>query len=210
MTADADPTATAAATLAALQTRLHRLEFLLTGTPPTSASDPLPIPADSLRHQLAALSRDLRLLQAKSKTVAEIVSIHAQFPEVFESTHPAVPRAAAASLSPPEMAATLLMAATDMQSAASQLVAVEDTPVPDAALSGALVELLPRLQRVEVLQDVHARRIAELRLRSARVLEQWYLVGIEGTNECFAEWDERTFELEKRIARKVAAAREDY
>jgi hypothetical protein len=41
-----------------------------------------------------------------------------------------------------------------------------------------------------------------LRARSARVLEEWYLVGVEGTNECFAEWDQRLERTEREVNRR--------
>lgn len=42
-----------------------------------------------------------------------------------------------------------------------------------------------------------------MRRRSLRVLERWYLVGIEGVNECFAEWDERTLEADRVVTRRL-------
>ena len=48
----------------------------------------------------------------------------------------------------------------------------------------------------------------ELRKRTAGVLEKWYLVGVEGVNECFAEWDERTLEVDRWLGRKSREAGE--
>lgn len=78
-----------------------------------------------------------------------------------------------------------------------------DTPVPEPASSAALIELLPRIQQAEVVQDAQAKRIAELRRRSLAVMERWYLVGVEGANSCFAEWDERTFWVDKQLSRRL-------
>jgi hypothetical protein len=100
------------------------------------------------------------------------------------------------------------MSAPEYHATASQLVAINDAPIPDPALSASLVELLPRLQRAQAVQEEQMRKIAELRQRSAKVLEQWFLIGIEGVNECFAEWDERTFEMDKLLSRRIAAAKE--
>jgi hypothetical protein len=90
------------------------------------------------------------------------------------------------------------------------LAAINDTPIPSPGLSAGLVELLPRIQRAEVLQAAQERKIAELRARSAKVLEAWFLCGVQGVNECFAEWDERTFECEKVVTRRLAMEKEEY
>ena len=45
------------------------------------------------------------------------------------------------------------------------------------------------------------REIVELKRKTAEVLERWYLVGVEGVNECAAEWDGRTEEVERGIGR---------
>lgn len=67
--------------------------------------------------------------------------------------------------------------------------------------SAELVGLIPRVNRVEALQAAQGREMAELRGRTVRVLERWYLVGVEGVNECVAEWDERTLGVERGVGR---------
>ena len=76
-------------------------------------------------------------------------------------------------------------------------------------MSTDLIALIPRINRAEVVQQTQAREIAELRRRSAALLERWYLLGIEGVNECFAEWDERTLEVDKLLSRKLKMAEEE-
>lgn len=105
-----------------------------------------------------------------------------------------------------QQAAVVLAAAASFHAAASQLSSVADTPVPAASASAGLVALLPRLQRAQVVQAAQQRRAAELRARSARVLEQWFLLGVDGVNQCFTEWDERTFAVDRTLSRAIAAA----
>lgn len=49
--------------------------------------------------------------------------------------------------------------------------------------------------------------IAELRVRSARLLERWYLNCTEGCNERFADWDERIAELDRIMSRLIRIAK---
>ncbi|KAA8897418.1 hypothetical protein FN846DRAFT_963726 [Sphaerosporella brunnea] len=203
---DTDAIETTSANIDGLGTRLQRLEFVLAGTcedPSTELSNVAGTGGEaSIRPRIATLQRDLARLQQKSRTVAEILSIHAQFPDVFGTT---TARVSASTLLTEEKATTVLMSAPEYQAAASQLVAINDAPIPDPALSASLVELMPRLQRAQAVQDEYMRKIAELRLRTAKVLEHWFLVGVEGVNECFAEWDERTFEMDKVLSQRIAA-----
>lgn len=78
-----------------------------------------------------------------------------------------------------------------------------DTPIPNPSASVDLVSLVPRISRAEVVQQTQATEIADLRKRSAALLERWYLLGIESVNDCFAEWDERTLEVDKLLSRKI-------
>jgi hypothetical protein len=103
----------------------------------------------------------------------------------------------------PEKMTTVLSAAPEYHAASSQLTSIMDSPIPDPAVSADLVMLLPRIHRVEVVQETQAKKIAMLRRRSAALLEQWFLVGIQGVNECFAEWDERTFAVDKVLSKEL-------
>ena len=189
----------------------------------------------TVAEHLASLQRDLQKLQAKSRTVAEILAIcnhpappppfprmaaprsntgwaDAAYPFLFSSI-PGVPPLPDGSDDDDDggavleqQAAVVLAAAASFHAAASQLSSVADTPVPAASASAGLVALLPRLQRAQVVQAAQQRRAAELRARSARVLEQWFLLGVDGVNQCFTEWDERTFAVDRTLSRAIAAA----
>ncbi len=53
-----------------------------------------------------------------------------------------------------------------------------------------------------MLQDEQAREMAALRTRSARVIQRWYELGVLGESECWAEWEGRVMEVEKRVRRE--------
>ena len=55
---------------------------------------------------------------------------------------------------------------------------------------------------MDLLQDSQSKEIADLRLRTASVLQRWYEVGVLGRGECWTEWDERMMEVEKKIRRE--------
>lgn len=84
-----------------------------------------------------------------------------------------------------------------------------DSPIPNPNTSIELISLIPRINKVELLQEAQIKEISELRKRSARLLERWYLVGVEGGNECAAEWEERTGVVERVVGRVERGIREE-
>lgn len=71
-------------------------------------------------------------------------------------------------------------------------------------LSVSLISLQPRLARLELLQESHAREVDHLRLRSASVLQRWYALGVLEGGECWTEWERRVTDVEKRVRREEA------
>jgi len=82
------------------------------------------------------------------------------------------------------------------------LAAVKDLTIPDPEISADLIGLQPRIDRVSVLQEGMLQEMSELRSRSTKVLERWYLEGVEGVNKDFAEWDERLRDVEVSVMRR--------
>ncbi|CUS07379.1 unnamed protein product [Tuber aestivum] len=202
-------------TVRSLETRLRRIEFVLSGTSEDPVSDLFALRnagrENSVHARLAALEHDLAKLCRKSTTVKEMIDLHKNCPEIFKAaqTHPhATSSSSSSTLTPCEKLSTALTAAPSIHATSSQLTSIRDTPIPDPNVSADLIALLPRINRTEIMQQTQAREIAELRRRSAALLERWYLLGVEGVNECFAEWDERTLEVDKLLSRKLRMAEE--
>ncbi|TGZ85525.1 hypothetical protein EX30DRAFT_337872 [Ascodesmis nigricans] len=187
-----------------LEFRLRRIEYLLAGTCEDPAGelealdsagrDSLVIP------RLAALDRKLAGIIKDSPAMQELLQLHNDYPELFKAPAPYANQSD--TLEPPEKAAVVLASAPEYQAASSQLSSVMDSPLPDTATLTRLIDLFPRIRTAEQRQQSQTERLAGLRKRSAVLLEKWYLVGIEGVNDCFMEWDERTFAVEKVIQRR--------
>jgi hypothetical protein len=63
------------------------------------------------------------------------------------------------------------------------------------------------LAEVERRQEVQARKVEELKARSAAVLQRWYEVGVLGAGECWGEWEARVMDVERGV-RGLEKARE--
>ena len=73
--------------------------------------------------------------------------------------------------------------------------------IPSSSLSTALIFLRPRLAKLASLQDAQAKEMAVLRARSAQAVQRWYELSVLGQGECWAEWEGRMEEGEKRVRR---------
>ena len=79
---------------------------------------------------------------------------------------------------------------------------LKDLPIPPTSASTRLISLGPRISKVGVEQGRQREELQGLRARSAKVIEQWYELGILGTGECWAEWESRLETMEKQVRRR--------
>ena len=237
MAASAAPDSTTLATLASLQYRLHRLVFYLTGETESleqpksgSANGPHATPHARLvaaEEKLAELARrkpgirgllelgtlsealysytgEVSPLTQRSLSTGEA---EANYPDLFHpsTSSPALPT----TLSPTELLAIVTASAPEYHQTASRLTALKDLPLPPTDSSSALISLLPRMAKVELEQEGQEREIADLRERSAKVVQTWYEAGVRGEGECWGEWEGRVTEVEKGIRRKELMRRRE-
>lgn len=120
-------------------------------------------------------------------------------PDLFQTTPPhQIPE----GLTTQTLASIVLSYATAFPETASRLTSLNDLPVPDAQSSAALINLQPQLDRLAQTQSEQAAEISELRVRTARVLQRWYDVGLVGSGECWAEWEGRLEDVEREVRRR--------
>lgn len=201
---------TAAATLSMLEERLHRLDYAING-------DVLPIeddnkdnelqPRASAAARLRTLERALKTLTTKSHAVSDILQIQQQCPELF---HAADEQTIPSTLHPASLAQLILAHEGLYKTASSQLSTLHDnSTIPDTAPLVKLIGLEPRIEKVEAKQIEQAREFADLRLRSMRLLENWYKLGVLDMGEKWADWEERLRDCEIMVRRKEAAKRRE-
>lgn len=120
-------------------------------------------------------------------------------PDVFQSTNSdGLPTAS----STPEILAIISSSAPVYPTTASRLTSIKDLPIPSAESSAALIALLPRLKRLEILQESQDQELAQLRLRSASAMKRWYELGPLGGSECWTEWESRMTNIERLVRRE--------
>ena len=189
-------------TLSLLEDRIRPLTYLIHGT---TTLPSLP-PSSSASARLRNLERALHVLTSHSPAAADILALQKSHPNIF---HPATTTTTAPSLSPASLAALVLAHTQLYTSTSSHLSHLASTPLPDPASIIQLVNLQPRIARAIAKQEQQAREIAELRARSARVVEQWYESGVLGMGEQWAGWEERIREGEILVRRREARLRRE-
>ncbi|KAJ5149251.1 hypothetical protein N7448_000829 [Penicillium atrosanguineum] len=198
--------AVAGATIELLEARLRRLSYLLTGATewtgvPTDPEKPTSH-EETVSRRVARLERELEKLSRNVPAVGDVIQLHDRFPDLFEPppTHE-VPE----GLSTRTLSSIVLSYATAFPETASRLTSLNDLPVPDAQSSADLIELQPKLDSLAQTQAQQAETISELRVRTARVLQRWYEVGLVGGGECWAEWEGRLEDVEREVRRREVA-----
>ena len=195
---------TTAATLALLDERLRRVNYALHGDSEVGDSDPSQTPRSAIA-RLRALERTLAQLCVRSPATAEVLALQKAHPSLFHPHSSNLP----STLRPSQLAALILAHSQLYTSVSANLTQLQDTRVPDPAGTVKLLDLAPRIEKARVRQEKQAREVAELRARSARVVEQWLEVGMLGMSERWAEWEERLREVEIVVRRREGAKRRE-
>ncbi|EZF31236.1 hypothetical protein H109_00466 [Trichophyton interdigitale MR816] len=200
-------TNTAADTIELLETRLRRIEFLLTGQTnwagePEQAAEPPASVRETVSARLAELEHGLRRLSARVPAVQDVLKLYSRYPDLFQSASTHTPPA---TMTPATLASIVLSYATAFPETASRLSSLQDLPIPPASASTALVELQPRIDRALETQRRQAQEIAELRVQSTLLMKRWVEVGVVGGGEVWGEWEERMKMVERGVRREEKA-----
>lgn len=100
-----------------------------------------------------------------------------------------------------------MASASAYPSTASRLTSVLDVAIPPAELSAQLIDLQPRIAKAETVQTAQNSDIAQLRERSAAVIQRWYTNDILSAGDTWAELEGRVEQVEQRV-RRVTKARQ--
>ncbi|KAK4502338.1 hypothetical protein PRZ48_005763 [Zasmidium cellare] len=195
---------TAIDTLQMLHERLARIDYVVNGD--DIAQEDLK-PNASAKARLAALERSLNTLAASSLGVSDVLQLHNSHPELFHSSDPKdVP-----TTLPPAALAQLILAHDHLyRTTSTQLSTLnENKEVPDASALTKLIALQPRIEKIEARQAQQASEFAELRARSAKIVEQWYENGVLDMGEKWTAWEERLKDCEILVRRKEAAKKRE-
>ncbi|KAI9684124.1 MAG: hypothetical protein M1829_003394 [Trizodia sp. TS-e1964] len=184
-------------TLAALESRVRRIEFALSGDCSTDQDQLRKIITDHDTRPVAAritdLEEGLKSLAEKSTVVADILKLYSKHPDYFQLIPPnEIPSA----LESAELLSIVLSSATDFPTTASRLTSIFDMPIPPPELSASLLAHQPRMNKIALLQEAQAKEVQQLRERSAAILERWYTMNVLSGGDCWAEWEERVTHAE--------------
>ncbi|KAL4949628.1 hypothetical protein BDW69DRAFT_188144, partial [Aspergillus filifer] len=200
---------TTLSTLTLLETRLNRLTYLLTGDTTWSGVPELPSKPknidETVARRLEKLERDLERLRERESVVGDLLGVYDRFPDLFKpsssspttstSAQPQSPTDETTEDSTQEptpdidtQKAIILSYATSIPETSSRLSSLSETPLPDTALSTSLISQIPRMNSLAAKQDVQAKEIAELRVKTANLLRRYYELSVLGAGEVWGDW----------------------
>ncbi|KAH7037263.1 putative nuclear distribution protein RO10 [Microdochium trichocladiopsis] len=185
-------------TISLLEARLLRIEHHLYGHTTPQNKNTAARSLRELEHRFRKITQDVHVYN-------ELLKIYKSYPDLFHSPNPSEPPSL---LSPDAIRAIVLASAASYPATASSLTAINDTPIPDPALSAALVALIPRMKAVEATQLAQNAEIAALRAQSELVLRQWYERGVMGYSNFLAGVEDR-MEVVERDIRRIERAQEE-
>lgn len=190
-------------TLLSLEERTRRVEYALIGNLDREAEHEATTAASgSAIARLRRLEHTLRIFSSKSPVVSDILAIQNKSPHLF---HVVDGGEVPASLSTSSLASLVLAHAKLYQTISAQLPQLQGSTIPDSGAAIKLTELRPRIEQVRANQDRQKTEFAELRLRSAQAVENWYGNGVLGMGENWVQWEERLRNAEIVVRRREAA-----
>ncbi|KAL8790102.1 MAG: hypothetical protein Q9213_000804 [Squamulea squamosa] len=194
---------TAISTLDDLQARLQRLEYFLSGS--DDAQAPLEAAVSKGRDhtilaRLSKLEHTLHSLSEKSPVIHDLLQLQQAHPTLFHPSKSEL-NAIPSNLSTEEILAIVTSHGSLYHQTASQLMSIRDLAIPSSSLSASLISLQPRIAKMQTLHEVQAKEMAALRARSAKAVQRWYELGVLAHGECWAEWEGRMEECEKKVRR---------
>ncbi|KEF61630.1 uncharacterized protein A1O9_03198 [Exophiala aquamarina CBS 119918] len=211
-----EPEVAARATLALLETRLHRLEFLLTGKSNESGNPPSVLqPAsgnDTIRSKLNTLEDGLRNLKNLNgpaglilRDIDRLSSTHADLFDPLSKPDSNIPKSEDFAT----LASIVLSHATLYPETASRLSSLQTLQIPPAEQSSKLIALSPGLEESRKVGRQMEQEVRELRERSVRCLEWWVKIGVVGMGEMWEDWETRIADVERNVIRWERRARDE-
>ena len=216
-----------------LEIRLRRLEYYLSGSddPQPSLKATVTKGRDhTVAARLSTLERRLHNMSENSPVIHDLLQIRKSacrqlkgpspklrlswhsteraHPTLFHLSHSDLDTIPS-NLSSEEILAIVAAHGPLYHQTASQLTSIHDLAIPSSSLSTSLISLQPRISKLQYLQEAQAKEMAALRARSAKAVQRWYELGVLGQGECWAEWEGRMEECEKKVRRAVGDQKRD-
>jgi len=205
-------------TLATLERRLRRIEFVTSG----GGAEDSPTAGDA-KTRLKALEARFSSLQDSSPSARALIQLcmilfvaasYLDAKQVQDTSTPEAFRKSVidASSSQPthdQKLAIVQAAADSFKATASNLSQLSGLTVPDASALSPIPALHQRLVNAEAMQNDQAVEIELLRTRTANALAQWYQNMVIGESQQWSEWESRLARVEQVLRRRATATRNE-
>jgi hypothetical protein len=205
-------------TFGALESRIKRLEYVLSGQAPKAAEKPLTIP-----DRIHKLERSLQALNGKTSLLADAQELCMSFTTLLSHAMLIIPvnkhkdvlrpqddyEQNEAPLDTRQKAAIVVDRATGFATTASQLKALADQQLPTTDGFTKLAMLRPQIAEAQERQLQQALKISELRRRNMLVNECYKQVHYLGAGRLWVDYHVRLTKALKEVERQEFKRRPD-
>ncbi|RKF81197.1 putative nuclear distribution protein ro10 [Golovinomyces cichoracearum] len=195
---------TALETINFLEERLRRIQYSIFGhTDGAYKSDEI-----SIAEKLLEIEQSFNRIVSNSKIMGDLLKLHSAHTRLFQTSQFDNIRT---DLDTASVTSIVMASAALYPQTASRLTSIFDLPIPPAELSAQLIELQPRISKIESIQANQKLEIVELQARSAALIEKWYMTNILQAGEAWAALETRLRQVEQKIRRVTfARSKKDY
>ncbi|KAF2279609.1 uncharacterized protein EI97DRAFT_455831 [Westerdykella ornata] len=182
-------------TITLLESRLDRLEYVLSGANQQDEEKPR-----TLQERVKRIERLLQELSAKTALLNEVRELTSKHSGLLRDSKATNDRNDA-GLSVQEKAALVLERAPAFATTASQLKALDDQRIPETEGFTKLVKLRPRIAEAEARHLQQALEISLLRRRNGLLCSKIKHIHLLGQGRCWVEWHKRLVNAERTVTR---------
>ncbi|KAF2259399.1 hypothetical protein CC78DRAFT_69736 [Lojkania enalia] len=190
-------------TFALLESRLDRIEYVLSG--PRKQPDDRP---KSLPERIQKIERSLQELSAKTALLGDVKQLLAKHSDLL-SELPKGTEDEAPGLDTAQKTALVVERAPAFATTASQLKALDDQQIPQTDGFVTLAKLRPRIAAAEERHLQQALQISLLRKRSGMLTQRVKQVHLLGQGRCWVEWQKRLMQAERTVVRNEFKHKQD-
>ncbi|KAF2622919.1 hypothetical protein BU25DRAFT_462541 [Macroventuria anomochaeta] len=187
-------------TYALLESRLERLEYLLSGPKKQGEEKPQTVPdrIHSIEQSLQQLAGKTALLDSVNELLTKHKDVLTPEPSTTEDPNP---------LSASQKSVLVVERATSFATTASQLRALDDQQIPTTDGFAKLAKLRPRIAEAEQRHLQQALKIAELRRRSGLLVQRDKQVHWAAAGKVWAGYQERLVKRYRALQREEVRRR---
>ncbi|ORY17241.1 hypothetical protein BCR34DRAFT_475142 [Clohesyomyces aquaticus] len=182
-------------TFALLESRLDRIEYILSGVKPAADGKPR-----TLAERIQRIEGSLQELSRKTVLLGDVQQLLAKHSDLLPKSND-LETTDGPNLDAAQKTAIVVERAPAFATTASQLKTLDDQQIPTTDGFSKLARLRPRIAEAESRHLQQALKIALLRRQSGMIVSRVKHIHLLGQGRCWVEWHKRLQNAERTVVR---------